>query len=101
MGFKALPAQTLCDSDCVTLQFRFYEPQEGRAAPLEGRYLEGELVHGVDGVELVHGEVEQGSTGGCGSVVLPGLVNPGLCHLKLLHLPKNTAEFPSMPFPRS
>lgn len=51
-----------------------------------GQYLQRELVHGMDGMEVIHGEVQQRGPCGGGPVVLSGLVNLGFCHLRLLDL---------------
>lgn len=51
-----------------------------------GRYLQRELVHGVDGVEVAHDEVQQRGPRSSWSVVLSGLINLGFCHLRLLDL---------------
>lgn len=51
-----------------------------------GQYLQRELVHGMDGMEVVHDEVQQRGPRGSRPVVLSGLVNLGFCHLRLLDL---------------
>lgn len=52
----------------------------------QGQYLQRKLVHGMDGMEVIHGEVQQRGLCGCRPVVLPCLINLGFRHLWLLDL---------------
>ena len=56
-------------------------------------YLEAELVHGVDLVQVVHDEVKQGGPHGYGAVVFPGLVDLHLIHLGLQDLGGSRGTF--------
>lgn len=49
-------------------------------------YLERELVHGVDFIEVVHYEVQQGRLCCCWSVVLPSFIKFCLCPLSFFYL---------------
>lgn len=58
----------------------------GTACSSWGQYLQRELVHGMDSMEVIHCEVQQRGPRGGRPVVLSGLVNLHFCDLRLLDL---------------
>lgn len=49
-------------------------------------YLQTELIHGVDLVQVIHDKVKQGRPDGYGTIVLPGFVYLHLIHFSFQHL---------------